>query len=450
MIRRLVPGLVPLGLSGGVLLALTLAALSLHVPGAGSVGTPERYQAVVVLLCASAIVYLLTVQFLLRRPAMRGAVWVVLAVAVAMRLPLLASPPFLSSDIYRYVWDGRVQAAGINPYRYVPDDPALAGLRDEAVFPHINRATYAPTIYPPAAQVLFAFVARIWPSVIGMKAAMVAWEALALACLWRLLAAAGLPRERLAIYAWNPLPVWAFAGNGHIDAMVVGLTAAALWLRASRRDGWAGAALGLAFATKFLPAVIAPALWRARSGWRLAAVAVLTVVALYALYIGVGWRVFGFLAGYGQEEGLDSGAGFWVLTVLGRIGPLPAFAPLAYALCAAVVLAALGCWVAFVRRPDDPVSIAACAGALMAVLTFAISPHYPWYFAWLAVPSVLAPNPAVLWLSAAPVLIYLGGYGDNLLWSCIVYVPALVLALLSLRPFRMARWMAAHPINGEP
>jgi alpha-1,6-mannosyltransferase len=191
-------------------------------------------------------------------------------------------------------------------------------------------------------------------------------------------------------------------------------------------------------------------MWRARAGWRLAAMAVLTVVALYAVYIGVGWRVFGFLSGYGREEGMNSGAGLWTLTLLGRLGTLPAFAPLAYALCAVVVLAALGCWVAFVRRPDDPVSIAACAGALMAVLTFAISPHYPWYFAWLAVPVVLAPNPAVLWLSAVPVLIYLDGYGDNLLWSCIVYVPALVLALLSLRPFRTARWMAAHPINGEP
>jgi hypothetical protein len=96
-----------------------------------------------------------------------------------------------------------------------------------------------------------------------------------------------------------------------------------------------------------------------------------------------------------------------------------------------VGLAALGCWVAFVRRPDDPVSIVGCTGALMAVLTFGISPHYPWYFAWLAVPAVLAPDPALLWLSAAPVLIYLAGYGDSLLWPSVLYVPALALGLLS-------------------
>ena len=57
--------------------------------------------------------------------------WVVLLVAAALRLPLIVSPPFLSTDIYRYVWDGRVQAAGVNPYRYLPADPALASLRDD-------------------------------------------------------------------------------------------------------------------------------------------------------------------------------------------------------------------------------------------------------------------------------------------------------------------------------
>ena len=59
----------------------------------------------------------------------------VLAVAAAMRLAVLAAPPYLSSDIYRYVWDGRVAAAGINPYRYIPTDPQLEHLRDPEIFP---------------------------------------------------------------------------------------------------------------------------------------------------------------------------------------------------------------------------------------------------------------------------------------------------------------------------
>ena len=88
-----------------------------------------------------------------------GAIWLVLGVAVAMRLLTLTAPPVLSSDLYRYVWDGRVQLAGINPYRYLPAADELAFLRDEAVYPHINRAEYAHTVYPPAAQAIFALAA---------------------------------------------------------------------------------------------------------------------------------------------------------------------------------------------------------------------------------------------------------------------------------------------------
>ena len=74
----------------------------------------------------------------------------ILVVAALLRLGPLLLPPYLSTDIYRYVWDGRVQGTGINPYRYIPADEALRSLRDEAIYPNINRVGYARTIYPPA------------------------------------------------------------------------------------------------------------------------------------------------------------------------------------------------------------------------------------------------------------------------------------------------------------
>jgi alpha-1,6-mannosyltransferase len=432
------------GIFGGVLLALTLLGLSLHTPGAVTVGTPEAKGALVVILGVSAVVYLLAVAAIMRRPARGRVVWIVLLVAVAMRMPLIFSPPFLSTDVYRYVWDGRVQAAGINPYRYIPGDPALVGLRDEAIYPHVNRADYAPTIYPPAAQVIFGIVGRVWSSVTGLKLMMFGFEALAVFCLLGLLQDAKLPRERVLIYAWNPLPVWAFAGNGHVDAAVVGFVALALLLRVRRRDGWAGLALGLAVLTKLLPAVIAPVLWRRGVRWRLGLVAALTVIGLYALYSSAGWRVIGFLNGYGGEEGLDNGSGIWLLAGISRLVPLPPFAPELYFGVLAVVMTGLGSWFAFVRRPDDAVAICGAAGVMMAVVTFGISPHYPWYFAWLAVPCVVAPNPAVLWLATAPVLIYLDTYGDRFTWPSVVFAPAVFLALAgAFRP-------VAEPIKGIP
>jgi hypothetical protein len=442
-----------LGLLGLALVALTLACLTLHVPGALGIGSIGLKTWFVVISGASAAVYLAAVLLVTRGrgvgPSARGGTWprgvcLVLLVAAAMRLPLIVSPPFLSTDIYRYVWDGRVQASGVNPYRYLPADPALASLRDTAVYPRINRADYAPTIYPPAAQVVFAAVGVLWSSVAGVKAAMVGFEVLAVLCLLRLLAAAGLPAERVLIYAWNPLPVWAFAGNGHIDAAAIGLLSCALLLLVRRRSGWAGVALGLAIATKFLPAVVAPVFWRRRGGWWTVLGAVLAIGVLYVLYSSVGMRMFGFLGGYGSEEGYDSGAGFWLLAGLGRVMALPGWAAPAYKLVAVVVLGGFGAWFAFARRPEDPVAICAAAGTMMALVTFAISPHYPWYFAWLALPSVLAPCPAVLWLGTAPILMYLDTFGDRFVWPCVVYVPAIGLLLAGLlRP-------SAEPIKGIP
>ena len=426
--------MIRLGVFGGSLFALTMAALSLHQPGSLGVGSIQLKTWFVIVTGISTAVYLVAVIVITRRPGLRHGIWIVLLVAAAMRVPLIISPPFLSTDVYRYVWDGRVQAAGVNPYRYLPVDPALAGLRDDAVYPRINRASYAPTIYPPAAQVIFAAIGRVWSSVTAVKLTMVGFEILAVWCLLRLLSIAKLPAERVLIYAWNPLPVWAFAGNGHIDAAAIGLLSLALLLRVRHRNGWAGMALGMAILTKFLPVVVAPVLWRRRAGWRTVAAAVATIALLYVLYSSVGSHVFGFLNGYDAEEGYGSGQGFWLLAGVSRLVPLTFLITMSYKVACVLLLGGLAAWFAFFRRPDNPVAICGAAGVMMAVLTFAISPHYPWYFAWLAMPCVLAPTPAVLWLSAAPMLLYLETFGDRLVWPSVVYLPAIALALASLRP----------------
>jgi hypothetical protein len=157
------------------------------------------------------------------------------------------------------------------------------------------------------------------------------------------------------------------------------------------------------------------------------------------LYSSAGWHVLGFLHGYGSEEGYDTGEGFWLLAGIERFIPVPPLLVIFYKVAAALLLAGLAAWFAFIRRPDDPIALCAAAGVMMALLTFAISPHYPWYFAWLAVPCVLAPTPAVVWLSSAPILLYLDTFGDRFVWPSVVFVPAIGLALASLWPSNTAR-----------
>ena len=425
--------------AGAALAATMIGALSIHVPGADTVGSQARANVFVGVLAIGLLIYLLAVRLVLRTQLSPAAFWIVLAVAVIMRAVLLPAPPFLSSDIYRYVWDGQVQGAGINPYRYVPADPALAGLRDPDAYPLINRKDYAHTIYLPAAQIVFAIVGRLSATATGMKAAMLGFELAASICLLKLLALAGLPRERILIYLWNPLPLWSFACDGHVDAITAGLLGLALLARARHRDGLGGALLAAATLVKVLPIVVVPAFVRGGRLWRPALAGAAVVIALYLPYLSAGHDLVGFVSTYGGEEGYDTGTGYWLLAGLAHVFTLPAWASRAYTTCVAIGFAALAIRVARGRPADaTPDTIALCrdTAVLAACATVASNPHYAWYYAWLSVPCVIAPVRAVIWLSAAPVLFYIDPFDERFFWPALVFVPAIALAAHAIRQSR--------------
>ncbi len=394
-----------------------------------------RLAAFILSLCLAGGVWLLAVAIVRRGGLPPRTIWLVLAVAVAMRLLTLTAPPILSSDIYRYVWDGRVQLAGINPYRYLPVADQLAFLRDEAVYPHINRADYAHTLYPPAAQAIFALAAVITPGVLGMKVMIAAFDALAIVTLIVLLRVAGRDPAELLIYAWLPLPVWEFAGNAHIDGVIAGLLALALLLAVRGRSIWTGVVLAVATLTKFLPVVVLPAFWRPRDWW-LPVAFVVTLVCLYLPYSSVGWQMFGFVPGYVSEEGFSNGHGLFLLDLIGSVVPLPAWATRIYIALVLAVLAFLGARFAFASElpaASGPrvMMQARQAVILGAVLLVALSPHYPWYLGWLAPLACLAPLPSVLWMLAAAPLLAHGAF-EHLAVPGAVYGPAVVLAAIDM------------------
>lgn len=216
---------------------------------------------------AQGAIYLTGVWLVLKEGPVPRALILVLLFAVLLRIGALATPPYLSDDIYRYVWDGRVQAAGINPYRFVPQSPELESLRDDDIYVQINRGEYAPTIYPPVAEAIFLAVTRVSESIHWMKTVMVGFEALAVWMLVRLLLSLRLPAERVLIYAWNPLAIWEFAGSGHIDAAAIAFIALALWARRRNWQALTGITLACATLTKLYPAAIFPALYR-RWDWK--------------------------------------------------------------------------------------------------------------------------------------------------------------------------------------
>jgi hypothetical protein len=382
------------------------------------------------------------------------ALAIILVTAVAVRIPLLVTPPTYSTDLYRYVWDGRVQAAGINPYRYIPADPALARLRDAgagstAIYDNINRPDYARTIYPPAAQILFALIGRLAPSVWGIKAAMALFDLAAAGIVMLILRAAGRPLAHVLIWAWNPLVIWEFSGAGHIDAMASGFVALALLLAIRSRMGWAGAALGVAIATKFLPAVFFPAIWR-RWHWRASVAAFAVVLAGYAIYASAGWNVFGFLGGYTAEENLDTGSGFFLLRLIGLAGPLPSWAAIAYIAAALALLGGLAVWIAWRPLPADAPSRANVIGRGTIILAVALiilmSPHYAWYMTIVVVPAVLIPAWSALWLTVAAPLLYADIDQGGFTHAAFLFLPPLLLLLPDLL-FRGPRPTATTPTD---
>jgi alpha-1,6-mannosyltransferase len=384
-------------LLGGLLLAGEAAGLAAQLD--------RDLPAFVAIALLQGAIWALAAVVVTRGGEQRPNLAVILVTAVLLRLVALSAPVFLSDDVNRYIWDGRVQAAGINPYRYIPTDTELEPLRDTLIFPNINRNNYAPTIYPPVAQMLFLLANRFGETALAVKLVFVAIEAVGVGTLLVLLRAAGRPPEHILLYAWHPLAVWEIAGSGHVDAAVVTFATLALAAAVSGRRAWSGAALAAATLVKFFPLVLAPALWAPaksnRGDWRWPAAFIAVVVAAYLPYIGVGSRALGFLRGYLAEENFGSGSGFWLLGMFRRAVPVPLAA---YLGLAASVMTGLAIG-ALCRRPE-PRSSFAWATALGTAALFFASPHYPWYFVWLVALLTATPWWPAWWLTLAAVLLY--------------------------------------------
>ena len=356
----------------------------------------------------------------------------ILALALVMRLLLVGQEPLLSTDVYRYVWDGRVQGAGINPYAYVPADPKLEALRDADVYPKINRADYAVTIYPPVAQFYFFLVTRVADTITFMRIAMVACEVVTVAVIIDLLRRFNLPATLVVAYAWHPLAIWEVANNGHVDALMIALMMGGMWLLVRARPLSAVAAVALAALAKPYAVVALPAFWRAWD-WRTPAVFIAVVLLCYLPYLGLGRGVLGFLTtGYLTEEGVSSGEGFWIVMLLSFLFGNGLGVLIVYV---AVVIGVMGwlAWRAVFDHDQTPQSKVAHIATLLMAGLLLLSPNYPWYF--LAVtPFIALGGGAPAWtMTLFAILLYRPyTFPDNdLIWKSAALIPFLIAVSIS-------------------
>ncbi|MCA9666387.1 MAG: hypothetical protein KC503_12390 [Myxococcales bacterium] len=299
----------------------------------------------------------------------RALLAVVVLGVVAMRLAVPLGKPTASDDAYRYLWDGRVQAAGHNPYAYPPQHPRLVELRDARFYPNVFRPDLR-TVYPGLAEMWFVVAYAISPSgFIGLKLVLLLHDLAALLLLWRLLSQRGLAPARVVLYVWSPLVVVQLYAGCHLDGLIVPwLLACVMW--AESRPLLAGAALGASAMVRPITALCGPALALRRpiKEGALAALGFVVAAALCVLpYARAGAKMVESLLVYSKHWQFN-GSLFRLLDAL-----LNQKRWFRNALYAGIAAGSLG--IGALRRPPRSARM-----ALALALYFAFAPTvYPWY-----------------------------------------------------------------------
>jgi alpha-1,6-mannosyltransferase len=340
-------------------------------------------------LAVAAVAYLLAIRELFSAPEFPKRVIVYgLALSALWHLQFLRMPPGLDDDIHRYVWDGRVQRLGYNPYIVVPNDPALASLHTSETRTLNNPEVPSP--YPPGAQLFFRAVTSLHESTFALKIAFVICD---FAIVFVLLDVLRLTRqgERWVLaYAWNPLLAIEVAGSGHVDIVGVLLLLVSFAALARRWRAVAAMSFGLAVAVKFLPIVLLPLYW-GRVRVRDTGLAAIVLGLLCVPFLNHGRIPIGSLGTYVQRFRFND----------------PAFATLERVMAPQVV-AGLAVLIGFltaiwIRRKSAEGSSDAFAWPMAASLLCA-PVVYPWYLLWL-LPFIRSSStvPIMIWtLSIIP------------------------------------------------
>ena len=380
-------------------------------------------------------------------PAERRLVVLALVFAAVSRLTMAFGPVNYDSDMIRYIYDGRVQLLGHNPYAIVPSDPALAATHTAVTARMPSRHDRTP--YPPAAQLFFRAMVSVTESPQAMKLALVLCDILTMVIVWRWLAATGRSEWLVLAYAWNPLVVLEVAHSGHIDALGAMWIAASAWWLTRRRTTLAAIGFTLAVATKLLPIVLAP-LFLGRVRGRDIAIGLALLAALYLPFMSGATLPMGAVPNVVAHIRFNS----------------PIFRPLAWVIApssvaALAVLAGLAAaaWARWRLDAGDP-----AAWAWPMALALACAPViYPWYLLYFT-PFLLsrATLPLSVWTySVIPVYVVWERARSGARWQVpnalmvveyglvLVAVAALIYAARSRRDSRDPRSTVANPPNPE-
>jgi hypothetical protein len=304
--------------------------------------------------------------------------WAIIIFALMFRITLLPATP--SDDIYRYLWEGKLQLNGINPYSHPPESSSLEHLRD-GFFSDINHK-HLSTIYPPLTLMVFAITDYVSHTITSMKSVFLIFDVLSIFILLRFLRVMGKDSHNVLTYAWSPLILISFAARGHCDSLQIFLVILALYLYALRKNLRTAVSIGLAAMSKFIFIIIAPFLI---TGKKLRYVIVLfsVIAVLYLPYMSAGKGLFSTLLHFGTQYHFNDSAHFLIFCLC--IG-----SPLASKIVTALIFGAVLLYLYkkhlnLLTTDDVEMNNSVLNSAFVAIGTFLIlAPTlHPWYLTWI-------------------------------------------------------------------
>lgn len=410
---------------------------------------------------AAFLVMTLSYRLTAKQASSRLFLIIVLVFTLVFSLTLVTSPPDQSDDIYRYIWDGKLQHFGISPYAYAPDDPVLEKYHSETLpalvnFPHIK------TIYPPLAQFLFRASYELFgESVTGLKLLFLLAVLGSGLLFFSILRKRGGDSRWLLFFAWNPMVVMETAVNGHLDILMVFFLLLCIWLYYKRKIVLSGAALACAVLSKLIPVIFLPvfflALIPASSGDRVRTAAegvpitvnaflkkvlhkhVLlffgafsaAIAVFYAFYFESAQNMFLTAVNYSTKWYFNNPLFQTILSVIQRNETAHMVSFSLFAVVFAVILVR-------VKQVEKQLFFAAAAFVLLNPTI------HPWYLTLLLALLCIHRSPAVVLWSGLIIISYgvvyrfrlSGVWQDSWLLMSLEYIPLLVFVLFSRTPLK--------------
>lgn len=192
-----------------------------------------------------------------------------LGFGIVCRLVFLFAIPNLSQDFYRFIWDGRLIAEGINPYLSTPQEWMQSGNFGVVAqarqlvegMQSLNASHY--TNYPPVSQWVYALAGILFPksilgSVIVMRVILIFADVVSFIFLRKLLQQLKLSQHQAFWYFLNPLVIIELTGNLHFEGLMVMCLSVSIYLLLKKKWIWAAVLFGLSVSVKLLPLVLLP------------------------------------------------------------------------------------------------------------------------------------------------------------------------------------------------